>query len=172
MAFGRPPASPDSGEAETDVVDAPRRQSVVLARRDAGATLTEIVVAVALLAIIVVPVLGGLIAATRASSVARASSNVETALINAVDRINRADAVTNQLCDYYPYARAAVVTQGWSDSEVSVVNEHLDLDAAAWVSGGCPSGLYQAGLVQRVTITIRDPEGHISRSIQVVKSNV
>lgn len=173
MAFRRPPASGDCrGTTSTDTFDPSGPTRAVGHQRDAGSTLVEIIVAVVLLAIVVVPVLGGLVAATRASAVARASSNVETALINAVDRVNRADAKTNQLCDYYPYARAAVVTQGWSDSEVSVVNEHLDLGAGSWATGGCPSGLYQVGTVQRVTITIRDPQGHVTRSIKVVKSDV
>jgi type II secretory pathway pseudopilin PulG len=146
-------------------------------RRDAGATLVEIVVAIALLAIVVVPVLSGMITVTKASSVARAASNVETAVINAVDRVNRADAHTNQLCDYYQYARAAVVTQGWSDSEVSTSHQYLDVDAGAWVTGpagaaACPPGGYVQGLVQRVVVTVTDPQREVSRTIEVVKSDV
>lgn len=146
-------------------------------RGDHGSTLVEIVIAITLLGVVVVPVLAGLAAATRASAAARAASNVETALINAVDRVNRSDAEANSLCDYFTYARAAVVTQGWTESEVSTVTEYLDLTANAWVQGpptaeGCPGGIYQTGLIQRVTITVTDPSGRVSRTLQVVKSNV
>ncbi len=139
---------------------------------DRGSTIVEVVVAITLLAVVAVPVLLGVWTVTKASAVSRASSNVETALINAVDRVNRADAELIGICDYYTYARAAVLTQGWTESEVSVVNEHYDVDAGAWAAGGCPTAGYQSNLVQRVTITIRDPNRHVSRSIQVVKSNV
>lgn len=144
---------------------------------DRGSTLVEIVIAITLLAVIVVPVLAGLTMATKASAVSRAASNVETALINAVDRVNRSDAEANGLCDYFPYARAAVVTQGWTPGEVTTRTEYLDLASNSWVQGpptaeGCPGGLYHAGLIQRVTITVTDPDRHVSRSIQVVKSNV
>lgn len=144
---------------------------------DRGSTLVEIVIAITLLGIIVVPILAGLAVATKASAVSRAASNVETSLINAVDRVNRADAETNGLCDYYSYARAAVVTQGWSDNEISTTTEYLDLGSGSWVQGpptaeGCPGGLYSTGLIQRVTIRVTDPNRHVSRSIQVVKSNV
>lgn len=144
---------------------------------DRGNTLVEVVIAITLLAVIVVPVLGGVRMATKASAVSRAASNVETALINAVDRVNRADARTQQLCDYEAYARAAVVTQGWSAGEVSTRTEYLDVASGTWAqgppsAGGCQGGVYQQGVVQRVTITVTDPQRHVTRSIQVVKSNV
>ena len=164
-----PPAAPPTPPAARD----PQRRHA----GDRGSTLVEIVIAITLLAVIVVPVLAGLTMATKASAVSRAASNVETALINAVDRVNRSDAETHSLCDYHPYARAAVVTQGWSPSEVTTRTEYLDLASGSWVQGpptaeGCPGGLYHAGLIQRVTITVTDPDRHVSRSIQVVKSNV
>jgi type II secretory pathway pseudopilin PulG len=147
------------------------------ARPDRGNTLVEVVVAITLLAVVVVPVLGGIRMATKASAVSRAASNVETALINAVDRINRADAEGLQLCDYQAYARAAVVTQGWTENEVTTRTEYLDVTTDTWTQSatanpGCKNGIYQPGVVQRVTITVSDPQRHITRSIQVVKSNV
>lgn len=170
----RPPQPEVDGGHGGEPFTGPSRR----ARIDEGATLVEVIVAIALLAIVVVPVLVGLATVTKASAVSRASSNVETALINAVDRVNRADAATLQLCEYGVFARAAVVTQGWSAAEVSTVTEYLDTTTDTWVldgapgASGCPSGTYVRGLVQRVTITVTDPNRHVRRSIQVVKSNV
>jgi hypothetical protein len=132
------------------------------------------VLAVTLLALMMVPVLGGLAMATRASSQARAAASVETAIVNAVDRINRAPS---NRCDYHQYARAAVVTQGWSDGQVTTQHFYLNLTTSAWVAGptngaACPDGTYRNGLIQKVIVTVNDPRGKIFRSIEVVKSNV
>ena len=76
-------------------------------------------VAVVLLAVVAVPVLMGLWTVTRASAVSRASSNVETALINAVDRVNRADADLNQL-----FARTLRMLTG--DDIAAIVDEFVE----------------------------------------------
>lgn len=143
-------------------------------RSDSGNTLIEVVIAVALMATVIVPILTGITVATQASSRARAAATVETAIVNAVDRINRAPV---EACNYHQYARAAVITQGWSDSEVTTEHYYLDIATDTWVAGppnaaACPNGTHRSGLIKRVVITVRDPRDLISRSIEVVKSDV
>jgi hypothetical protein len=41
-----------------------------------------------------------------------------------------------------------------------------------WMNGGCPNGVRPPGLVQMVRITVTSPDGRVTRTIQVVKSDV
>lgn len=142
--------------------------------RDGGFTLVEIVVAITLMAVLVVPILTAVTTSIRESSRARSAAQVETAIVNAADRVNRAP----KSCAYGEYVRAAVRSQHWDQSLAAVVEEHyvppevLTHDGS-WAPGACESTAGATDrLVQRVTITITSPDGRASRSIQVVKSDV
>jgi hypothetical protein len=133
-------------------------------------------VAIALLSVLVIPVLAAVALTIRASTTATSSSQVETALLNAVDRVNRAP---NTECDYGTYAEAAVLTQGWTADEVAVQHAYLDMSLATpdWMAGApatpaCPASGPREDLIQQVLITVTSPDGKVSRTIQVVKSNV
>ena len=148
------------------------------ARRDRGFTLIEVVIAIALLGIVVVAMMEAARTSVKASSSSRQAAQVETAVVNASDRVNRAP----KRCDYTVYAQAAVQTQGWSPATATVAHEYYvpgatARDAGSWQTGaaGSPGCAGQAPtdlLVQRVTITITSPEGDVRRTIQVVKSDV
>ena len=140
---------------------------------DAGYSLVEVVVAIGLLGLAVIPLLGAVKAGIQVSSVSRAAAKAETAMINAADRINRAPLS----CNYTLYAQAAVQTEGWPANAASVTQEWYDPQTNSWVdegpSGdGCPYASVTEDLVQRVTIDINVPSSGISRRIQVVKSSV
>lgn len=130
-------------------------------------------VTIALLGIVVVPVLNSVIMTITASTVATSASEVETALLNAVDRVNRAPFTR---CDYTEFARAAVLTQGWSASEVSVDQGFLDVGTDLFVPGtagpACPDGGHRRDLIQQVSITVTSPDGRVTRTIEVVKSEI
>lgn len=137
-------------------------------------TLTEVVVTIALMALVVLPALAGMATLTKASSTSRGAANVETALINVADRLNRAPS---NLCDYTVFAQAAMLTQDWDPGAVSVSHSYLDAGSGAWVSGpagatACPVGGYQTRLIQRIKVSVTSPDAGVSRSIDVVKSNV
>ena len=147
-------------------------------RRDLGSTYVEMVIVVTLMAIVIVPTLRVVITSIQASTTATSAAEVETALLNAVDRVNRSPA---DRCDYSEYATAAVLTQGWDASAVSVANWYLDTSQtpAAWVVGpdpvigaGCPATGHRNDLIQQVAITVTSPDSKVSRTIKVVKSNV
>lgn len=148
------------------------------ATSDRGYTLIEAVIVVALIAMVVLPVLAAFQTSIRASSTSRDAARVETALVNATDRVVRAP----KRCDYVVFVQAAVLSEGWDADRASVVNEYWLPDpgtvgSGTWRQGspsspGCPGAAPTEGLVQRVTITITGPGGRVSRTLQVVKSDV
>ena len=116
------------------------------------------------------------ITSIQASTTATAASEVETALLNAVDRINRAPV---DRCDYTQFAVAAMLTQGWSESDVVVDHFYLDetLPVHDWAQGAtgtaaCPTAVHTDDLIQKISITVTDPADKVTRTIEVVKSNV
>jgi type II secretory pathway pseudopilin PulG len=139
-------------------------------RRDGGMTFVETVVTVVLLGVVIVPILAAVRGAIRTSSVTEAAAQVETVLINAADKVQRAPNV-GDACDFTSFAQSAATAQGWPASSVAVQHEHLD-NLGAWQSGACPAGGDQANLAKRITITVSSPGHTVTRTIQVVKSDV
>ncbi len=145
---------------------------------DSGFSLVETIISIALAGIVVVGTLSAVTTALTASSTSRSAANVETSLVNAADRVNRAP----KRCDYSIYAQAAVQTQGWDPSTVSVSQQYylpgVDPTAAGtWLTGpaastGCAGSTPTELLVQRVAISITSPNGQVTRTIEVVKSDV
>ncbi len=145
---------------------------------DSGFSMVEIVIAVVLMGTVVVAILNAVTTSVRASSVSRSAAQVETAVVNASDRVNRAP----KRCDYTIYVQAAVQTEGWPPNTASVTHEYYvpgsDATVAGiWVAGsagspGCPGPAPTDLLVQRVTISITSPDGRVRRNIEVVKSDV
>ncbi len=145
---------------------------------DRGFSIVEIVVAIVLMGTVGVAVMTSVWTGVRASSQARTAAQVETAIVNAVDRIVRAP----KRCDYTIYAQAAVQTEEWPPSSASVVQQYYvpGPDATTdgqWLTGSastpaCAGAAPTDLLVQRVTIQITSPDGKISREIEVVKSDV
>jgi type II secretory pathway pseudopilin PulG len=146
----------------------PRRRS------DGGFSFVEIVITITLMGVVIAPILAAVAASIRASSVSVTAAEVETVLINAIDRVNRAPRAEFD-CDLTGPVLAAVEIHGWPRSSATVGHEYLDL-SGAWRSDAsgtaCPGGVSHNGLVQRITVTITSPENNVSRSLQVVKSDV
>ena len=144
-------------------------------RRDAGSTFLEILVAIVLLGTVVVGILAAMRTGVLASSTSREVAKVETALLNASDRVSRAP-LKCAVDGYVPYAEAAI--SGWDgDGEATVSVRHLQYDpaqgvfaASTWVASPCPSS--GSAQVQRITITITGPDRNVSRSMDVIKSKV
>ncbi|HEX6659177.1 MAG TPA: prepilin-type N-terminal cleavage/methylation domain-containing protein [Ilumatobacter sp.] len=151
-------------------------QRLTRAGRDRGFSVVEVIVTITLMAVVLVPIMSAVASSLKASSEGRSAAQVETALVNAADRVNRAP----QKCNYLHYAQAAVQTQGWSEDRASVKHAYYMPGATPAASGtwavgadgyeGCQISTTTVGLVQRVTITITSPDGTIKREIEVVKS--
>jgi prepilin-type N-terminal cleavage/methylation domain-containing protein len=143
------------------------------ARCDGGFTLIEVVIAITLMAILVVPIFSAVQTSITQSSRSRSAAQVETAIVNVADRVNRAD----KSCSYRPFVESAMRVQKWDPSLANVTEEHYVAAAVPsspgqWVAGGCVADTPTDLLVQRVTIRITSPDGKASRTIQVVKSDV
>lgn len=146
--------------------------------RDHGFSIVEIVIAIVLMGTVVIAVLNAVSTSVKASSLSRSAAQVETAVVNAADRVNRAP----KRCDYTIYVQAAVQTEGWPPETASVTQEYYvpGPDATAegtWATGatgssGCSGPAPTDLLVQRVTISITSPDGKVRREIEVVKSDV
>lgn len=152
--------------------------------RDEGFSLAEIVVSISLIGLAVVPLMLGAVSLVRVSSNTNTVADLETVLVNAADRVNRA----GESCDYDVYVEAAALEHGWETSQAMATYQYYDpaepdpadlenhpgspIEAGTWINGACPGAQRPEGLVQRVTITVASPDGKITRSLVVVKSDV
>ena len=144
------------------------------APRDRGFSFVEIVMTVVLMGIVLLPLMNAAITAVKSSSSARRVAELQTVLLNAADRVNRA----NVTClGYLVYVQAAAQTKGWPKDQADATYEYYQPGPSAgvagtWQPGACAGATPTLNLVQRVTITMTSPEANISRTIQVVKSDV
>jgi len=142
------------------------------ARTDSGSTLIEIVVAVAIMAIIAVPFGSALWMTVRASARSMDDATAQTVLSSAADRINRASPA----CDYAVFAKAAATAAGWPASTITTNTRRYTPNAnpqlaGTWDSGGCaPSQGPSAVQLVTVTLAARPGSSGGTVTIEVVKS--
>ncbi len=142
--------------------------------RDRGQSLTEVLVAITLMGIAIVPIMLAGIVTVESSASSRTAARVETVLANAADRVNRAGTG----CNYDVYVQAAAQAEGWTASQATATYSYYvpaasPVTLGTWVAGACPAGgIRPAGLVQKVTITVTGPLGQPQRTIVMVKSDV
>jgi len=168
----QPMTNNQSLEQPTDVGRPPTEcpSARVSRRRDAGVSLPEILVSIVLMGTLLAAVMSAVQMSVRSSSVAFAGAQLETVLLNASDRINRAP----QLCDYEAYVDAAALAEGWPDTTTSVVVEKLVAntgDPSDWQPQTCPADVGPFD-VQRLTVTATNPAGTTTRTLTIVKSDV
>ena len=150
------------------------RQTQTARTRDSGQSLTEVLVAITLMGIAMLPIMMAGIATIKASGSSRTTARVETVLSNAADRVNRASAS----CNYDVYVQAAAQAVGWTASQATATYSYYvpaasPVTLGTWATGACPTGgVRPAGLVQKVTITVTGPLGQSQRTIVMVKSDV
>ncbi len=142
--------------------------------RDRGITLVEVLITVAVMGVVLVPVMYALMSSIKASAMSMESAEVQTVLQNAADRVNRAP---RGVC-YQPYVEAAAVSEWGSAAAGTVtVQEHryvpdVDDGVVEWVPATCSSPEPVAGTVQSVLITVTSPYMNVSRSVEVIKSDL
>lgn len=142
--------------------------------RDRGVTLVEALVTVSVMGIIIVPVMYALMTSIKVSAMTMEAAEVQTVLQNAADRVNRAP---RSAC-YQSYAEAAAVSE-WGAAATGAVSvvEHryvpgFDGDAVVWTPASCASPLPSSGTVQSIVITVTSPYMDVSRSVEVIKSEL
>ena len=143
------------------------------ASHDRGFSLVEVIMTIVLMGIVLVPLMNAAITAVKSSSSSRRIAELQTVLLNAADRVNRAPVK----CDYLIYVQAAAQTKGWLPAQATATYEWYQPGASAavagtWQPGACNGPTPTLNLVQRVTIQMTSPEANVSRTIQVVKSDV
>ena len=132
-------------------------------------TLVEILIAIIVSGTLVAAVVSATFTIISISGRSFTAAEVETVLINASDRINRAP----QLCDYEAYVDAAAIAEEWDPELITVTVERLVENTGAatdWEAQPCPADV-SAFDVQRLTITLTDPGGRVTRDLTVVKSS-
>ena len=155
----------------------PRRDRSPSMSRDRGFSVVEVVFTITLIGVVIVPLLEATLSSIRASSAAGAIVEVDSVLQDAADRVTRAPT----LCGYDTYVQAALISRGWQTSQVTTSYQYYEPGATAkadtpgtWVGGACVGDPPQrtARLIQKVSITVTSKSGAVTRSIQVVKSDV
>jgi prepilin-type N-terminal cleavage/methylation domain-containing protein len=140
---------------------------------DHGFSLVEVVMTIVLIGTVLIAIMNASLAGIKASSAATNVAQIETVLENAADRVNRAPLK----CDYGVYVAAAAQAVGWPAGQATATYRWYQpgADATAtgsWHSGACSTPGVAGKDVQLVTITIVSPNGKVTRSMEVVKSNV
>ena len=132
-----------------------------------GFATVEIVISIVLIGTLVASILTAVRVNVIASSVVQDAAGLETALLNAADRVDRA---TIRDCDYQNE-----VAGGAPDGFVITVVEEMLIDnptgnpATDWIPCAVP---IQAFDVERLTITATSENRQITRTMTVVKSDV
>ena len=156
-------------------------------RQDQGASLIEVVVAVALMGIVVSGVLGAMWSAIRISKFSDEQAKVEAVLGGAADRLASYTYIpcptSSNNGGYLPIIQAAAGTVDWPTSSVTLTGISFwnpsSTSTGSWLTTNGLSGtecnetaaLTTARTLQRVTFKVTSPSGY-SKSLEVVKSNV
>ena len=118
---------------------------------DGGWTMTEIVVAIALMGSIIVAIIGGMFAVVRASAANDEAAKVQAVLGSAADRIanykylecpRMPDAYSDyNAVSYARVGKAAVESVGWDESTVQITNyEFWNPDTNSWQASNSLAG--------------------------------
>lgn len=160
----------ERAQPEGDEVTQSRRST----RRDRGFSFVEVLVTIVLLGTMVIAILTATRAQITSSRTSREAAQVESALLAAAERVERAPRGDFE-CDLSgPVYAAAQLELGVSDVEAPTyaLLDYEHLTALGWVPGACPGGVYQLGLVQRIGITMIHPESGLTRKLEVLKGDV
>jgi prepilin-type N-terminal cleavage/methylation domain-containing protein len=164
-----------------DVMNLRRRQDgdgdIDAPTRDDGFSLVEVIITIVLMSTVLIAIVNAAITGIRASSATVDVAQIETVLQNAADRVNRAP----QKCEYDQFVQAAAQAALWQPGQATATYRYYKPGPTAllqgtWATAADGKGCSVPGVagkdVQLVTITITSPSGRVSRSMQVVKSNV
>ena len=155
---------------------------------DAGFSLVELIVAIALMGIATTSVLGGLWTATSASNITNDKAKVEAVLSSAADRLTGWAYLPCPGADagggYLPIVQAAAGSVGWPATTVTILGigywSPTSDAAGSWVAqnglGGTECnqavGLSTSRTLQKITLRVTAPDGRTVRDLEVVKNDV
>lgn len=170
---------------------------VKTARKDKGFTITEVIISIMLMGTVITVILTAIFSIIRVSSSSDNTARVEAMLTSAADRLAGWTYLSCPEANqegYYVIVKAAASDVGWNGDQINIVdisfwdpqlNAAVGVDTPAadggWVDTNSLAGttdceedvnLTTSRTLQRVTIEATSPDGRITRSLQVVKSNV
>jgi prepilin-type N-terminal cleavage/methylation domain-containing protein len=139
-------------------------------RDDAGVTLIEVVVAIALLGLAAVAVLGAFATLSVTSTRHRDLADVQSVLASAAEMVT-APSTTRVACaspsNYQTAARAAVLPASWSPNTVLVTAVQY------WDGTNFGSACYDSKgfRLQKITISVTSMNGRAAQSVDVYKGD-
>lgn len=152
---------------------------------DRGYSLTEVLVAVALTGTIVLSIVGAMFAVVRVSGQNDDATKVQAVLGRAADELN---GIAYQPCPqdeavpiYENVADRAADSVDWGPSTVMITEyRYWNPDTSSWDTNNSIQGsdcnpavgYTSSKNLQRLTIQVTSPSGNVTRSIDVVKSNL
>jgi type II secretory pathway pseudopilin PulG len=139
------------------------------ARDEAGTTLLEVLVGVAILGIAVVAIVSGLGTSILTTDHHAKQARAHTVLVSAAEAVKSEGSNPYQACattGAYSPSSGVTLPAGWAASNVAVDNVQF-WDGSAF-TGSCPAPEQK---LQLVLITVTSPDGRAVESVSVVKRN-
>ena len=141
---------------------------------DAGESLIEVLLSIALMGIGFAAVLGAMQLGLTGSEVHRSQATSETVMLSAVERV-KAASTTYEPCavandsHYLPQAQSAVPS-GWAAATVSIPSVQY-WNGTGFQSGGCAALEAIAPIlrIQLITVQVTSPNGDATESMSFVK---
>lgn len=141
---------------------------------DAGESLIEVLLSIALMGIGFVAVLGAMQLGLMGSEVHRSQATSETVMLSAVERV-KAGSTTYKPCavandaDYLPRAQSAAPAD-WSAATISIPSVQY-WNGTGFQSGGCAALEAIAPIlrIQLITVQVTSPNGDATESMSFVK---
>jgi type II secretory pathway pseudopilin PulG len=129
---------------------------VTRASRDAGETLIEIVISIAIMGIAFVALMGGMLTAVSMSTLHRQQADAQLQLVSALEQVKSAPYVDCAINTTYP--RPAGVT-----NEIVEYWNGIDFGTTCYDA----SVTYYS--TQRITVTVKSDDGRVTRSETILK---
>ncbi|MFN3256564.1 MAG: type II secretion system protein J [Ilumatobacter sp.] len=163
--------------------------------RDRGNTIMEVIIAIVLMGFAVSVIVAGIRMTIIVSSTSDSQAKVEAVLTSAADRLANwayRPCPGENASDYVPIVQAAASAVGWDGSTIEIDDiaywnpeqsnpsgDSVPADGG-WVDSNTLAGdecnedinLTTSRTLQRITIRATSPDGDLSRTIEVVKSNI
>ena len=144
---------------------------------EAGETLIEVLISSALMAIIVVAIVGGLATIVLAGHVHREQADANTSLVAAMERV-KSPSLARVVCgtpsDYLATAQAASppLPSGWAISIASIEYENYAPGAVSWDTT-CRETVNPSNTLtmQRITLRLTTSDGRVSPKLSFVKGD-
>jgi type II secretory pathway pseudopilin PulG len=142
---------------------------------DAGTSLIEVLMAVVILGLAGAAILGGFLASVRGSDLHRQQSQVESALVSAVEALKdpavaRVPCATASNASYLSAVRSATLPAGWSSTSTVRITAIRYADGLAYgTTCQDTDALRHLLRSQMITVQVSSPDGRARQAVSVVK---